>query len=55
MIMSCSKAAKFEQCALSLTDTFSHLTYGDQGQRAVQISAKLGQDDLLSIMWLSPS
>jgi hypothetical protein len=32
---------------MHLDPDFSHLSYGDQGQRAVQIAAKLGQDDLL--------
>lgn len=32
---------------MHLDPDFFHLTYGDQGQRAIQISSKLGTDDLL--------
>jgi len=32
---------------MHLDPDFSHLTYGDQGQRAIQIRSKLGKDDLL--------
>ncbi len=32
---------------MHLDPDFSHLTYGDQGQRAVQIQSKLGEADLL--------
>ena len=32
---------------MHLDPDFSHLSYGDQGQRAAQISAKLGVNDLL--------
>jgi Nucleotide modification associated domain 3 len=43
----CSLPAHLTEDKMHLDPDFLHLTYGDQGQRAIQISAKLQSNDLL--------